>query len=137
MCVSEAVSNEKGLYEVIIFEAIVLALSTATKKRYDEDADIHVTINRKTGDYVTIRRWLVVPDDEMALLGTQLTTEEAIEMDPKLKPGDIHEETIENVGFGRIAAQTAKQVIVQRVRDAERAQVVEQYMSRVGQRVGR
>ena len=85
--------------EDIIFEAIELALATATKKRYDEDADIHVTIDRKTGDYVTVRRWLVVPDDEMALLGTQLTTEEAIEMDPALKPGDIHEEKVENVGF--------------------------------------
>jgi transcription termination/antitermination protein NusA len=135
LMVAEAVSNEKGVSEDIIFEAIELALATATKKRYDEDADIEVSIDRKTGDYVTMRRWLVVPDDEMALLGTQLTTEEAIEKSPELKPGDIFEEEIENVGFGRIAAQTAKQVIVQRVRDAERAQVVEQYRSRVGELV--
>lgn len=135
LLVAEAVSNEKGVSEDIIFEAIELALATATKKRYDEDADIEVTIDRKTGDYVTVRRWLVVPDDEMALLGTQLTTEEAIEKDPGLKPGDIYEEPVENVGFGRIAAQTAKQVIVQRVRDAERDQVVEQYRHRVGQLV--
>lgn len=135
LLVAEAVSNEKGVSEDIIFEAIELALATATKKRYDEDSDIHVTINRKTGDYVTVRRWLVVPDDELALLGTQLTTEEAIEMDPSLKPGDIHEEVVENVGFGRIAAQTAKQVIVQRVREAERAQIVDQYRGRVGELV--
>lgn len=135
LMVAEAVSNEKGVSEDIIFEAIELALATATKKRYDEDADIEVSIDRKTGDYVTMRRWLVVPDDEMALLGTQLTTEEAIEKSPELKPGDIFEEEIENVGFGRIAAQTAKQVIVQRVRDAERAQVVEQYRRRVGELV--
>ncbi|HEY7776650.1 MAG TPA: transcription termination factor NusA, partial [Kineobactrum sp.] len=135
LLVAEAVSNEKGVSEDIIFEAIELALATATKKRYDEDAEIEVTIDRKTGDYVTVRRWLVVPDDEMALLGTQLTTEEAIEKDPNLKPGDIFEEPVENVGFGRIAAQTAKQVIVQRVRDAERDQVVEQYRGRVGQLV--
>ncbi|PLW83903.1 transcription termination/antitermination protein NusA [Kineobactrum sediminis] len=135
LLVAEAVSNEKGVSEDIIFEAIELALATATKKRYDEDADIEVTIDRKTGDYVTVRRWLVVPDDEMALLGTQLTTEEAIEKDPGLKPGDVYEEPVENVGFGRIAAQTAKQVIVQRVRDAERDQVVEQYRHRVGQLV--
>ncbi|MFU8833026.1 MAG: transcription termination factor NusA [Wenzhouxiangella sp.] len=135
LMVAEAVSNEKGVSEDIIFEAIELALATATKKRYDEDADIEVRIDRKTGDYVTTRRWLVVPDDEMALLGTQFTTEEAIEKSPELKPGDIFEEEIENVGFGRIAAQTAKQVIVQRVRDAERAQVVEQYRSRVGELV--
>lgn len=135
LLVAEAVSNEKGVSEDIIFEAIELALATATKKRYDEDADIEVTIDRKTGDYDTVRRWLVVPDDEVALLGTQLTTEEAIEKDPNLKPGDVFEEQIENVGFGRIAAQTAKQVIVQRVRDAERAQVVEQYMDRLGELV--
>ena len=135
LLVAEAVSNEKGVSEDIIFEAIELALATATKKRYDEDSDIHVTIDRKTGDYLTVRRWLVVPDDELALLGTQLTTEEAIEMDPVLKPGDIHEEVVDNVGFGRIAAQTAKQVIVQRVREAERAQIVDQYRGRVGELV--
>ncbi|MFN2328853.1 MAG: transcription termination factor NusA [Chromatocurvus sp.] len=135
LLVAEAVSNEKGVSEDIIFEAIELALATATKKRYDEDADIEVTIDRKTGDYETVRRWLVVPDDEVALLGTQFTTEEAIEKDPALKPGDIFEEQVENVGFGRIAAQTAKQVIVQRVRDAERQQVVEAYQSRVGELV--
>ena len=135
LLVAEAVSNEKGVSEDIIFEAIELALATATKKRYEEDADIEVTIDRETGDYVTVRRWLVVPDDEMALLGTQFTTEEAIEQDPGLKPGDIYQETVENVGFGRIAAQTAKQVIVQRVRDAERAQVVEKYADRTGELV--
>lgn len=133
LLVAEAVSNEKGVSEDIIFEAIELALATAAKKRYDEDSDIEVTIDRHSGDYVTRRRWLVVPDTELALLGTQLTTEEAIEMDPNLKPGDVHEEIIENVDFGRIAAQTAKQVIVQRVRDAERAQIVDQYRSRVGE----
>jgi N utilization substance protein A len=135
LLVAEAVSNEKGVSEDIIFEAIELALATATKKRYDEESDIHVTIDRKTGEYVTVRRWLVVPDDELALLGTQFTTEEAIEKDPALVPGDVFEETVENVGFGRIAAQTAKQVIVQRVREAERAQIVDQYRGRVGELV--
>ncbi|MDP5070998.1 MAG: transcription termination factor NusA [Congregibacter sp.] len=135
LLVAEAVSNEKGVSEDIIFQAIESALAMATKKRYDEDADIEVTIDRETGDYETVRRWLVVPDDELALLGTQFTTEEAIEQDPTLKPGDVYQELVENVGFGRIAAQTAKQVIVQKVRDAERAQVVEQYESRVGELV--
>lgn len=133
LMVAEAVSNEKGVSQDIIFEAIELALATATKKRYDEDADIEVTIDRETGDYVSIRRWLVVPDDEMALLGTQFTTEEAIEKDSKLVPGDTFEEQVENVGFGRIAAQTAKQVIVQKVREAERAQVIEEYQDRMGE----
>ena len=133
LLVAEAVSAEKGVSEDIIFEAIELALATATKKRYDEEADIEVTIDRESGDYITKRRWLVVSDDEMALLGTQFTTEEAAEVSADLQIGDIHEEQVENVGFGRIAAQTAKQVIVQRVRDAERAQVVEQYQDRVGE----
>lgn len=132
LMVAEAVSAEKGVSEDIIFSAIESALAMATKKRYDEEADIEVTINRQTGEYETVRRWLVVPDDELALLGTQFTTEEAAEKDPDLKPGDIYEEKVENVEFGRIAAQTAKQVIVQKVRDAERAQVVEQYQRRVG-----
>jgi N utilization substance protein A len=133
LMVAEAVSNEKGVSEDIIFEAIELALATATKKRYEEESDIEVTIDRSSGDYVTKRKWLVVPDTELALLGTQFTTEEALEADENLRPGDVHEEVIENVGFGRIAAQTAKQVIVQRVREAERAQVVDLYKDRLGE----
>jgi N utilization substance protein A len=133
LMVAEAVSNEKGVSEDIIFEAIELALATATKKRYDEDADIDVTIDRETGDYVTKRRWLVMPDTELALLGTQFTTEEAAEKSADLQPGDVWEEVVENADFGRIAAQTAKQVIVQRVRDAERAQIVDLYRGRVGE----
>ena len=133
LMVAEAVSNEKGVSEDIIFEAIELALATATKQRYDEESDIEVTIDRTSGDYVTKRKWLVVPDTELALLGTQFTTEEALEVDESLKPGDIHEETVENVEFGRIAAQTAKQVIVQRVREAERAQIIDQYKDRIGE----
>jgi len=111
LMVAEAVSNEKGVSEDIIFEAIELALATAAKKRYDEESDVYVVIDRESGEYVTKRRWLVVPDTELALLGTQLTTEEAAEMDTALQPGDIHEIQIENADFGRIAAQTAKQVI--------------------------
>jgi len=133
LMVAEAVSNEKGVSEDIIFEAIELALATATKKRYDEEADIDVTIDRETGDYVTKRRWLVMPDTELALLGTQFTTEEAAEKSADLQPGDVWEEVVENADFGRIAAQTAKQVIVQRVRDAERAQIVDLYRDRVGE----
>ena len=133
LLVAEAVSNEKGVSRDIIFEAIEQALASATKKRYDEDADINVIIDREDGNYETYRQWLVVPDDEMALLGTQFTTEEAAEKDASLQVGDIHKEQVENVGFGRIAAQTAKQVIVQKVREAELAQVVEEYEHRVGE----
>lgn len=133
LLVVDAVSNEKGVDRDVIFEAIELALATATKKRYDEDAHIEVKIDRKTGDYTTTRRWEVMPDDTMAELGTQFTLEEAHEKDPNLKAGDTFEEVVENVEFGRIAAQTAKQVIVQKVREAERAQIVDEYRDRVGE----
>lgn len=132
LMVVEAVSNEKGVSRDVIFEAIEQALATATKKRYDEDANIRVVIDRETGDYESFRWWEVMDDDTLAELGTQFTTEEAHEKDPSLKAGDIYEEQVENIGFGRIAAQTAKQVIVQKVRDAERALVVEQYRDQVG-----
>lgn len=135
LLVAEAVSNEKGVDKGIIFEAIEQALASATKKRYDEDSDITVVIDRNTGNYETFRRWKVVADDQLALLGTELTTEEALEFSPDLKPGDIHIEKVENIDFGRIAAQTAKQVIVQKVREAERAQVVDQYRRHLGELV--
>lgn len=135
LLVADAVSNEKGVEKDIIFQAIESALATATKKRFDEDSNIEVKIDRATGDYDTYRIWEVVGDDVMAELGTQLTTEEAAEKDPSLQVGDIHREKIENVEFGRIAAQTAKQVIVQKVREAERAQMVEEYKDQVGELV--
>lgn len=133
LMVAEAVSNEKGVSEEIIFEAIEQALATATKKRYDEDANIRVVIDRDSGDYETFRWWLVVADDVLAELGTELTTEEAAEKDTSLQVGDTFEEKVDNVGFGRIAAQTAKQVIVQKVRDAERAMIADQYRNQVGE----
>ncbi len=133
LLVADAVSNEKGVESEVIFQAIELALASATKKRFDEDSDVVVSIDRQSGDYTTVRRWTVVDDDVLAELGTQFTTEEAAEVDPNLKVGDVHEVVIENEEFGRIAAQTAKQVIVQKVREAERAQIVDQYRDRVGE----
>lgn len=133
LLVADAVSNEKGVDKELIFEAIEIALATATKKRFDEDSSIDVVINRVTGDYETFRSWDVVADDVMAELGTQFTLEEAHEKDTALKAGDHFREKIENVEFGRIAAQTAKQVIVQKVREAERAQMVDEYRDRVGE----
>ncbi|SHF07234.1 NusA antitermination factor [Microbulbifer donghaiensis] len=135
LLVAEAVSNEKGVDREIIFQAIEAALATATKKRYDEDSTVEVIIDRKTGDYDTFRSWEVVDDDTLAELGTQFTLEEAHEKDPELKAGDVFREQVENVEFGRIAAQTAKQVIVQKVREAERAKVVDEYRDRVGELV--
>ena len=77
LLVADAVSNEKGVEREIIFEAIELALSSATKKRYEEESDIEVIIDRDTGNYETFRRWTVMPDDHLSILGTEFTTEEA------------------------------------------------------------
>ena len=133
LLVADAVSNEKGVDKELIFQAIETALATATKKRFDEDSTIEVIINRATGDYETFRSWEVVSDDILAELGTQFTLEEAHEKDKNLKAGDVYREKIENADFGRIAAQTAKQVIVQKVREAERAQMVDEYRDRMGE----
>ncbi len=130
--VVELFSNEKGIPKGIVFEAIEQALATATRKRYeDEEADIRVAIDPATGDYDTFRRWVVVPDDHLAILGSELTTEEAAEIDTGLQVGDEYEIEVESIDFGRIEAQTAKQVIVQKVREAEREKVVADYESRL------
>ena len=136
LLVVESVSNEKGVSEDIIFEAIELALATATKKRYDEEAELRVAIDKLSGEYETFRYWDVVADDEeIEFPGAQLTVTEAKEKNPSLSVGDRYEIPVESVEFGRIAAQTAKQVIVQKVREAERAQVVDAYKNRVGELV--
>ena len=136
LLVVDAVSHEKAVPPHLIFEALELALAAATKKRYeDEESDIRVVIDQKTGDYQTFRRWQVVADDQVPELGTELTLQEAHEKSPALQPGDVWEEQVENTLFGRIAAQAAKQVIVQKVREAERGQISSQYLHRVGQLV--
>ena len=171
LAVVEAVSNEKGVAQEIIFEALEAALASATRKRHAEDLDVRVAINRETGDYETFRRWEVVDDDavvmtpeelpepvetaettEPAVAGegeeveedkgprlfspaTEILLSEAVKLKPDIKAGEYIEEPIESVEFGRIAAQTAKQVIVQKVREAERAQVVEAYKDREGELV--
>ena len=132
LMVAEAVSNEKGVDPEIIFEAIEQALAIATKKRYEEGANIRVVIDRETGDYDSFRWWDVVADDVMAELGTQFTTEEAIEKDPTLKVGDTFEESVENIVFGRIAAQTVLQS--EQPMSKLRAQVVvNRFKHRVGE----
>ena len=134
LLVGESVSNEKGVPEEIIFDALEVALATATKKRYSEESDVRVAIDRETGLYDSFRRWTVMADDEpIEFEDAQLTIEQAGEMQPGLAAGDIYEIAIDSVEFGRIAAQAAKQVIVQKVREAERAQVVEAYRHRIGE----
>ncbi len=133
LLVVDAVSNEKGVEKEIIFEAIEAALATATRKRHLADIDVRVAIDRKTGDYDTFRRWLVVPDDELESLERQTTLSAAQVENPDIQVGDYVEDEIESASFGRIAAQTAKQVIMQKVREAERARVVDAYRSRKGE----
>jgi len=133
LLVADAVSNEKGVDKELIFQAIESALAMATKKRFDEDSTIEVLINRQTGDYETFRTWEVVADDVMAELGTQLYVDEVREKNSDVTAGEVFREKIENADFGRIAAQTAKQVIVQKVREAERAQMVDEYRDRMGE----
>ena len=132
--VADAVSNEKGVSREVIFEAIESALAMATRKRDDEEEiDCRVVVDRETGEYETFRTWAVVADEEYLVEETQLIMEQVNERKLDLSVGDTYEEKIENIEFGRIAAQTAKQVIVQKVRDAEREIVIEEYQGRVGE----
>jgi N utilization substance protein A len=135
LLVVDAVSNEKGVEKDIIFEAIEAALASATRKRHGEDIEVRVAIDRDTGEYETFRRWMVFADDSSELEEPvrELRLEDALEVDPNATPGEYVEEPMESVEFGRIAAQTAKQVIVQKVREAEREQVVEEFQGRTGE----
>ncbi len=144
-----ALSNEKGVSEEVIFEAIEAALVSASKKKYGAEVDIRVYIDRKSGKYETFRIWTVVPDervDESAdeekdtdaelnvfVPDRHIILSQALLRTPSLKVGDTFEDPIESVDFGRIAAQTAKQVIIQKVREAERALVADEFRSKIGQ----
>ena len=137
LLVVDAVSNEKGVDKTVIFEAIEAALASATRKRYGDDIEVRVAIDRTTGSYETFRRWKVFADDskELEEPARELRFEDAVDVDPKAEIGGYVEQPMESVDFGRIAAQTAKQVIVQKVREAEREQVVAAYKGRVGELV--
>lgn len=136
LLVVDAVSNEKGVSKDVIFEALEAALASAARKFSDEKWDVRVTIDRKTGDYETFRRWQVLDDEaEIEEPLAQLSLSAARAINPEIETGSYIEEPMENAEFGRIAAQTAKQVIVQRVREAERAQVVDAYRERTNQLV--
>ena len=154
LMVVDAVSNEKGIDKEVIFEAIEIALATATRKNASGDIDARIAIDRESGEYETFRRWQVIDealaetvveaneadesDAEVLIFDAperQFTLAAALEMDSELAHGDYIEEPMDSVGFGRIGAQTAKQVIVQKVREAERAMVVQAYQGRVGELV--
>jgi len=140
LLVVDAVSNEKDIEQEIIFEAIEAALETATIKRHGQTIDARVRIDRETGDYDTFRQWKVVEPDEEFENGleseaTQILIEDAKNINPEIEVGEYIEEPIDSIAFGRIAAQTAKQVIVQKVREAERKKIVDAYQDRVGELV--
>jgi N utilization substance protein A len=138
LSVIESVSLEKGVPKEVILGAMEAALAVATKKKYGEDAEFRVAIDRDTGEYETYRTWDVVDfdnleEEEEPNPGAQYSVEQAREIKADAQLGDVLEEQVESVEFGRIAAQTAKQVIVQKVREAERAQIVEVYESRINE----
>ncbi|AXQ49779.1 transcription termination factor NusA [Pseudomonas vlassakiae] len=133
LLVVESVSNEKGVPPGVIFEALEVALATATKKRFEDEVDLRVEINRHTGSYETFRRWTVVDENDLDDPAIETWLDKIKDTHPEAKVGDVIEEKIESIEFGRIAAQTAKQVIVQKVREAERAQVVDAYRERVNE----
>jgi N utilization substance protein A len=138
LLVVDVFSNERDIEKEIVFQAIESALEAATIKRHANQIKARVVIDRKTGDYVTYRCWEVVDanpniDGDVEFPETQILLEVAQLDNPDVQVGDIVEEEIESVDFGRIAAQTAKQVIIHKVREAERRKIVEAYNSRVGE----
>jgi len=134
LLVAEAVSNEKAVPREKIFEALEFALAAATKKKYEIEIEVRVSIDQDTGEYDTFRRWLVVEDDhEMENPCAEMSISAAQFEEPELQLGDYVEEQIESIKFDRITTQMAKQVIVQKVREAERGQIAEAYIDQVGE----
>lgn len=126
----DALAREKNVDKDIVFGALELALASATKKRFKDDIDVRVEIDRESGEYKSFRRWLVVPDELLEIPVQQVALSEAQNNDPKLEANDYIEEALEPVEFGRIGAQTAKQVILQKIRDAEREQILNDFLER-------
>jgi N utilization substance protein A len=126
----DALAREKNVAKDIVFTALELALASATKKRVHDDADVRVTINRETGDYESFRRWVVLPDAEVSNDEAEMGIIDARDTHPDIKAGEFVEEPLGSIDFGRIGAQAAKQVILQKIRDAEREQVLNDFLER-------
>src|SRR5438270_8527554 len=126
----DALAREKNVPKDIVFTALESALASATKKRFTQDIDARVSIDRETGDYESFRGWTVVPDEEHEEPARQIAITDAAEREGELNLGDNVEEPLEPVDFGRIGAQAAKQVIVQKIRDAEREQILNDFLER-------
>ena len=137
LLIVDAVSREKGVDKEIIFQALEAALATATRKRHKGDIDARVAIHRDDGAYDTFRRWEIIPDETeiVEFPDRQIKLSEARQEHPGIQVGDFIESPLEPVEFGRIAAQAAKQVIMQKVREAEREQIVNLYKDRQGEMV--
>ena len=130
---AEALASEKNVDTEVVFQALEFALSTAAKKKANrEHMDVRVEIDRDTGEYRTFRRWLIVADEDYTYPDVEKTIEEIQEEIPgtEIQIGEYYEEQLENEGFGRQAAQTAKQIILQRIRDAEREQILNEFLAR-------
>jgi len=130
LLVVDALAREKNVSKDIVFAALESALASATKKRFREDVDIRVAVDQQTGDFSSFRRWLVVEDEALETPDNQLALSEAQERDASLEVGSYVEEPIEPVEFGRIGAQAAKQVILQKIREAEREQLLNDFLQR-------
>ena len=126
----DALAREKNVEKDIVFAALELALASATKKRFKDDVDVRVEVDRETGEYKSFRRWQIVVDEEHELPAQQIAVTDAIEQKLDKQVGDYVEEPLEPVEFGRIGAQTAKQVILQKIRDAEREQILNDFLQR-------
>ena len=127
----DALAHEKNVDRAVVFDALELALASATKKRYNMDVDIRVSIDTHTGEYETYRRWLVVPNEAgLQEADKEILLFEAQEDIADIEVGEFMEDVIESVAFGRIGAQAAKQVILQRIRDAEREQILNDFLER-------
>jgi N utilization substance protein A len=126
----DALAREKNVPKDIVFGALEMALGSATKKRFNEEVEIRVAVDRNTGDFESFRRWQVVPDDAVEFPGHQIAISEALKQYADVQVEDYIEEPLEPVEFGRIGAQAAKQVILQKIRDAEREQILQDFLAR-------
>jgi len=126
----DALAREKNVEKDIVFGALELALASATKKRFKDDVDVRVEIDRESGEYKSFRRWQIVADNDHEIPAQQIAITDAHERGDNLQINDFVEEPLEAVEFGRIGAQTAKQVILQKIRDAEREQILNDFLQR-------
>ncbi len=126
----DALAREKNVPKDVVFGALEMALGSATKKRFNEEVEVRVAVDRETGDYEAFRRWQIVADDAVEFPGHQIAITDALKQYNDVQVEDFIEESLEPVEFGRIGAQAAKQVILQKIRDAEREQILQDFLAR-------